>query len=260
MPPMRAALHHRRHQVRSLSSRLLFLHHCPTSSSSWADTPTTYSSPFSLNSTQRMHISTMTNSRRKKQTHPSTRFSGSISSFKLPFGGSSSPSAWYLAYHAADGTSHCRYAPHVFPRTPSHPSTLPALPSPFCSSHFLPSFSMWSSYMQHLASLDRWHRTDTGWLHTRALARRPAIPRKRARPVRQHPAFAHRDATRSWRVPQAAHPRADAAALGRTRARNRRQVVPGVRMDTDALWRDRVPRILSRRSAWAVSGALYYGT
>ena len=115
-----------------------------------------------------MHTNTMTNSRRKKQTHPSTRSSGFISSFKLPSGGSSSPSAWYLAYHAADGTSHCRCAPHVFPRTPSHPSTLPALPFPSCLQSFLTTlhrvalFGATSRLLRPQASYSHWAATYSG--------------------------------------------------------------------------------------------------
>ena len=230
-------------------------HHYPTPSSPWADTPTICCFPFSLYFIQRVRTSTKTISQRKKQTHPSTRSSGFTSSFKLPSGGSSSPLAWCLAYHVAAGTSHCRCAPQVLPRftSPTSLSRFVYRKSCLTISHRA------SCSMQHFATSVCGHRAHIGRLHTRALAWRPGIPRKRACAVRQHPAFAHRDTTRSRRVPQAAHPRADAATLGRARARDRGQVVPGVRMDTDALWRDRIPRILSRRRAWAVSRALYHG-
>ena len=111
-----------------------------------------------------------------------------------------------------------------------------------------------------LCPLDRRRRAHVRRLHTRALPRRPRFPLERARRVRERAAPSDRGAARARRVPQAARPRADAAALGRARARARRQVVPGARVDADALWRDRVPRILSGRRAGAVSRPLYYGT
>jgi len=103
------------------------------------------------------------------------------------------------------------------------------------------------------------HRAHARWFHTRARAWGSGISPERAQCLCERPPRANFRSARAGCVSQAAHPRADTAALGRARARGRRKVIPGAWMDPDAIWRDRVPRVLSRRRARAVSCALYHG-
>jgi hypothetical protein len=82
-------------------------------------------------------------------------------------------------------------------------------------------------------------------LHTRAHARRPRISSERAWQVCQYPPRSDCGAACAGSVPQAAHPRADTASLGCAHTRYNRKVVSDPGMGPDALWRNRVPRVLS---------------
>ena len=133
------------------------------------------------------------------------------------------------------------------PRRPPPPHSHHLLPSsflPFSSSTgSFPSVHAGES-SSHL-NVGRRDRANVGRLHTWARARRPTISSERTWYVCQYPPHADRGAARAGRVPQAAHTRADAASLGGARAWRCRKVVSGARMGPDALWCDRVPRILS---------------
>lgn len=96
-------------------------------------------------------------------------------------------------------------------------------------------------------------------LHTRAQARRPRISSERAWQVCQYPPHANCGAAGAGSLPQAAHPRADTASVGCARTRCHRKVISGAGMGPDALWCNRVPRVLSWWCPWAVSCTLYHG-
>ena len=101
--------------------------------------------------------------------------------------------------------------------------------------------------------------THVGWLHTRARSRWPTISSERACQVCKDSPRADRNAACAWCVSQAAHPRTDAASLGRAGTWRCRKVVSGLWMGPDGLWCDCVSRILSRWRPWAVSRTLYHG-
>jgi hypothetical protein len=96
-------------------------------------------------------------------------------------------------------------------------------------------------------------------LHTRARARWPTIFFERAWQVRQYPPHTDCGAARAGSVPQAAHPRADAAPPGCARTRCHWNVISGAGMGPDSLWCNRVPRVLSWGCPSAVSRTLYHG-
>jgi hypothetical protein len=197
---------------------------------------------------------------KRRRPQPLTRSSGSTYFSKLAYGGSSSPSAWYSAYHAADGTSRSRCAPHV------HVHPLPTFPAPPTLFSFrLPETGTLPQPLPRVLScapsrpLGLRYLTHARRLLARARAWRPPISPERAPRVCQDSALTNRGAVRARRVPQAAHPRTDAATLGRARAWVRRKVVPRARVDADAVWRDRFPRVLSWSRVGAVPRALYHG-
>jgi hypothetical protein len=93
--------------------------------------------------------------------------------------------------------------------------------------------------------IGRGHRAHARRLHPRARPPRSGVPYERTRRVRQAPPRTARRAVLARGVSQTAHTRTDAETLGRARAWRRWKVVPGARVDTDAVWRDRVWRVLS---------------
>ena len=106
-------------------------------------------------------------------------------------------------------------------------------PAPFCSS------SLSKCVIGH------GYRAHSCWLHPGARTRRQAVPCERTWRARKSPPRCACYAVHTWRVPQTAHTRTNTAALGRARAWRRRKVIPRVWVDADAVWRDRVSRVLS---------------
>lgn len=133
-------------------------------------------------------------------------------------------------------------------------------PRPPPSLHLTSPFSpLYLSYCSSTGSLPRFHigesssplivgcgdRAHARRLHTRAHARWPSISSECAWQVRQYPPHTDCGAACAGSVPQVAHPRADIASLGCASTRCHRKVVSGAGMGPDALWCNRVPRVLS---------------
>jgi hypothetical protein len=214
----------------------------------WAGTLTACSFFPSSHSTRRVHTNMTTSSPRRQPTQPSTRSSGSTSSSKPPSGASSSPLAWYLVSHVVVGMSRCRCV-RICVRASLRPFILLPLSHLFiyliCSSiGSLPRFHHWRNPPSPFIVGHR-DRAHARRLHTRAHARWPTISSERAWQVRQYPPHSDCGAACAGSVPQAAHPRADTPSLGCARTRCHRKVVSGAGMGPDALWSNRVPRVLS---------------
>jgi hypothetical protein len=126
----------------------------------------------------------------------------------------------------------------------------PRLPPSFTLSHLFiyrpaPYHDFTSANPLRTLFVDCRDRAHARRLHTRARARWPTISFDRPWQVCQYPPHTDCGAACAGSVPQAAHSRADTAPLGRAHTRCHRKVISSAGMGPDALWSNRVSRVLS---------------